>query len=185
LSPQPYGLIQKSVVATCPPGIYFRDNLNRTPPAAADCLTEEDVFYGSDFLSTVELNTTTAKECCSRCNLAVDCTVWNWCGKEGGCVLPPILQSAGNRTAFDKGTCVYKPRPITYAGTLPVPPTANTSDAMQGWTSGDSLDKLILVSPASIHQHNDALTFWQFLPDVAEIRGRSMGLSVCPPGLKL
>lgn len=110
----------------------------------ADCLTEEDVFYGSDFLSTVALNTSTAKECCSKCKLAVDCTVWNWCGKEGGCALPPILQSAGNRTSFAKGTCVYKPRPISYAGTLPVPPTANISDAMKGWTSGIPINATLL-----------------------------------------
>lgn len=115
-----------------------------TSTVQADCLTETDVFYGSDFLSTKQFNTSSPEECCAICKLAIDCTVWNWCGNAQGCALPPILQSAGNRSSYSMGTCVYKPRPISYAGTLPVPPTANTSTAMRGWTSGIPINATLL-----------------------------------------
>lgn len=60
------------------------------------------------------------------------------CGDEGGCPLPPNLQQAGGYATYPYGTCIYKPRPITYGGTLPLTPTSNTSSVMQGWTSGEA-----------------------------------------------
>lgn len=132
---------------------------------AADCLTEEGTFYGSDFLSTTKTTAASPRDCCAACKLATDCTVWNWCvslawvltartlcgckcqagllfcrcGDKAGCSLPPNLATAGGKPQVDFQTCLWKPRPVNYAGTLPEPPTTNSTPAFAGWTSGSYL----------------------------------------------
>ena len=46
---------------------------------------------------------------------------------------------AGGNAQMDYQTCIWKPRPLNFAGTLPEPPTANRSQAYSGWTSGTTL----------------------------------------------
>ena len=43
---------------------------------AVDCLTEANTFYGSDFLSTKQVNASSPADCCAQCKAAGDCTVW-------------------------------------------------------------------------------------------------------------
>lgn len=47
--------------------------------APAECLSEVGAYYGSDFPPTVHTNTSSAEECCLKCQASPDCNVWNWC----------------------------------------------------------------------------------------------------------
>nr|QOL01138.1 putative extracellular protein CSOL_061 [Pseudococcomyxa simplex] len=112
--------------------------------AGKECLSEVGAYYGSDFPPTVHTNTSSAEECCLKCQASPDCNVWNWCGAAEGCLYPSNLADADGRIGVAFRTCDFKAAPITVSGTTALPPETTRTGDMAAWTSGIPLATKLL-----------------------------------------
>ncbi|CAL8470071.1 g9613 [Coccomyxa elongata] len=113
-----------------------------------ECFSEIGAYYGSDFPPTTHTNSSSAEECCRKCQASSQCTVWNWCGAAEGCLYPANLADAEGKIGVNFRTCDFKAQPITVSGTTALPPDITRTRDMAAWTSGIPLaTKLLKAAP--------------------------------------